>query len=348
MKDTIELLNQLDLAYEPTPEAFHSRVQATLAHLKCAPARRPARFQRAAVLAAALVLFSAIAAAANSRQIMAFLTNTMAHHRVLVEAESLLHVNADAAVLGDCKATVSEWMCDGNMLYVAVEVTDPALAHTGDSPVYSEGLNRYAMEHGPGAFRLSQGSAASASWAFRREDDNQIIYTVETSLADLPSAFTVTIPVVCSAGTLALDFDVHQNDFGRVRTFEPSALLQADGYTAQITQCSATALHTYATLELRFEKSVPVQRRQDIASVYLEGMGVAKGNGEELLLACSARWSEDGLACTLELRGNPQERYPETMLYCPRPGMEAWEGGNDLPLLSTDGAIVMLMKEGSR
>ena len=61
MKEKQDVFDQLDLAYEPTTEAFHRRVQETLIQMKTesAQARPIKRIQWAAVLAAALMLFSA-------------------------------------------------------------------------------------------------------------------------------------------------------------------------------------------------------------------------------------------------------------------------------------------------
>ena len=62
-------------------------------------------------------------------------------------------------------------------------------------------------------------------------------------------------------------------------------------------------------------------------------------------MAKSVQWGEDGLTCTLELRGNPREDYPDGMIYCPRWGMHAYEGEREIPPLSMDGAVIMEMKE---
>ena len=62
-------------------------------------------------------------------------------------------------------------------------------------------------------------------------------------------------------------------------------------------------------------------------------------------MANTAKWSEDGLTCTLELRGNPFEEYPETIFFCPRWGMYSYEGEGNLPPLSMEGAVTMRMKE---
>lgn len=356
MKEMNELLDQLDLAYEPTPEAFHHRVQNTLAQIRNENAQeRPVRRIRwAAVLAATLMLLCAIAAAANMNHIIAFITNTMAKNWVLDDAQNMLHTNAASAALGECTACVSEWMCDGETLYVSIRLTDPDLQRVEADAHYLGGLNRYALYHGPQDIQLSDGLAGSANWNFARdaEHENSIIYTLEIPVEVSADCCIVTIPVVCSQGKMSLSFEVQRSDFGWVRMFELSAVLQAEGYTAQITRFKATALRSYATLKIVFDESMPEVRRHEIVTDYLEGLGVSEGKldaiageGEEMVMARSAEWSEDGLICTLELRGNPREDYPQTIVYCPRWGMHAYEGEGEIPPLSMDGAVAMEMKE---
>ena len=356
MKEKQDVFDQLDLAYEPTTEAFHRRVQETLIQMKTesAQARPIKRIQWAAVLAAALMLFSAIAAAANIHQIIAFITQTMAKNWVLDDAQNMLHTHADSAALGDCNVTISEWMCDGETLYVSICLTDPALQNLEANTDYLGGVNHYALYHGPTDVQLSEGHSGSASWDFAQDDTkpNTILFTLEAPVEGLSDAFTVTIPVVCSEGTMHLNFDVHRPDFGTIRVFAPSAVLQAEGYTAQVTNFKATALRTYAALELVFDESLPENRRREIVSDYLDGLGVPEGKlnavageGEEIVMAKSVQWGEDGLTCTLELRGNPREDYPDGMIYCPRWGMHAYEGEREIPPLSMDGAVIMEMKE---
>lgn len=356
MKEMKELLDQLDRAYEPTPEAFHRCVQNTLVQMKTKEAHsRPGRRLRwAAVLAAALALFSAIAVAAGMNRIIAFITSTMARNWVLEDAPRLLHSNAASVSLGECTASVTEWMCDGETLYVSVRLTDPQLPSAEEDDHYLGGVNRYALYHGPQDLQLSEGLAHSASWDFARDDEreNSILYTLEIPVEISADSVAIAIPVVCSEGKMNLSFEVQRSDFGRIRMFEPSAVVQAEGYTAQITRFKATSLRSYATLQIIFDESVPEARRQEIASDYLEGLGVPEGRlnaiageGEEMVMARSAAWSEDRLTCTLELRGNPREAYPETMVYCPRWGMHAYEGEGEPPPLSMDGAVWMEMKE---
>ena len=357
MKETNELLDQLDLAYEPTPEAFHRRVQNTLAQMKTSNVHSGSnkRIRWAALLAACLMLFSAIAVATNMNRIIAFITNTMAKNWVLDDAQNLLHTNAASAALDECSASVEEWMCDGETLYVSILLTDPELQYTESDDHYLSGLNSYALYHGPQDVQLSEGLAHSASWDFARADEheNGIIYTLEIPI-EVSSAdgFIVSIPVVCSAGKMNLNFDVQHSDYGLIRMFEPSAILKADGYAAQITHFKVTALRSYATLKISFDESTPEERRYEIATDYLEGLGVPEGKlnaiageGQEIVMPNTATWSEDGLTCTLELRGNPFEEYPETIFFCPRWGMYSYEGEGTLPPLSMEGAVTMRMKE---
>lgn len=356
MKEMNELLDQLDLAYGPTPEAFHDRVQNTLVQIRNENVQeRPvSRIRWAAMLAAALVLLCAIAAATNMNRIIAFITSTMAKNWVLDDAQNLLHTDAASAALGECSASVAEWMCDGETLYISIRLTDPELQHAEADTHYLDGLNHYALYHGPQDIQLSEGLAGSASWDFERDDEheNSIIYTLEIPVEVSDDRFVVTIPVVCSEGKMNLSFEVQRSDFGRIRIFEPSDVLQADGYAAQITRFKATALRSYATLEIVFDRSISETRRLEIVTDYLEGLGVPEGKlnaiageGEEIVIARSAEWSEDGLTSMLELRGNPREDFPETMVYCPHWGMHAYEGEGEMPPLSADGAVWMEMKE---
>lgn len=356
MKEVNELLDQLNLAYEPTPESFHRRVQNTLAQIRTENIQdRPVRQIRwAAVLAAALMLLCAIAAAANMNRIIAFITNTMARNWVLDDAQNILHTNAASAALGECTASVAEWMCDGETLYVSIFLSDPELQHTEADAHYLSGLNHYALYHGPQDVELSEGIAGKMSWDFARDDEheNSIIYTLEIPVEISADCCIVTIPVVSSQGKMKLSFEVQRSSFGQIRTFEPSAVLQADGYTAQITRFIATTLRSYATLEMVFDASISETHRHEIVTDYLDGLGIPKGKldviageGKEIVMARSAEWSEDGLICTLELRGNPREDYPQTIVYCPRWGMHAYEGEGEMPPLSVDGAVLMEMKE---
>lgn len=346
MKKTGEPFDQLELAYEPTPEAFHHRVQTTLAQMdsESAPIRPVRRIRWAAALAAVLALASAIAVAANQNRIIDFITHTAAKSRVTDAAQNLLHTNAASAALGDCSAGVAEWMCDGETLYTSIRVTDPALRGADAA--------HYALEHGPKAASLSNGEAGGISWDFAREGEEELLYTMEAPIKTVSDAFTAAISISSSQGTMTLSFEVERADFGGIRTFEPSAVLRAEGYTAQIAHFKTTALHSYAALEMVFDESVSEARRHEIAADYQAGLGVPEGKldtvageGEEIVMARTAEWSENGLTCTIHLLGNPLAENVSVITYCPRWGMHAYEDDGEAPALSMDGAITMTLKE---
>lgn len=364
MKDTMDLKNLLEMAYEPTPETFHRRVQDTLCGMKREAMKEEQVVKRkiswAAAALAALLLVSAVGIAANMDRVLGFITNTMAKNWVLDEAQNMTHRDAASATLGSCTATVTEWVSDGEQLIASVSLIDPALETQGhfvpedEEEEYLGGLSHYGLYHGPQELYASEGTIGSKSWHFEWGDEinNEIIYTFTAPLTDIPDAFTVTVPVKCSEGIMNLSFDVNRTDFGDVRRFEDSGVMQADGYTAQIVDFRATALRTYATLILTFDESMPTITRKEIASDYLDGLGVPEGRldavageGEEIVMARTGKWSEDGLVCTIEMNSNPREKYPDTMAYCPRWGMHDYDWEGDMPPLSMDGAVVMKLKE---
>lgn len=367
MTEGERLKRALDSAYGETPEVFHQRVQDTLSGLRAKERmERPVmkrKIRWGAVLLAALLLASAVGVAVNMNHVFAFITETAAKNWVLDEASGMLHENAARTTFGDCAISIPEWVCDGERLYVCVSIVDPALETEGhyvpedEDEDYLGGLNHYGLRYGPVDVRLSEGTTEGHAWDYKwgDEENNEILYVFEQPLEGVPDEFTVTVPIKCSADVAELSFSVTKADFGRVRDFEPSAVTQADGYTAQITRFRATALRSYGELTLVFEESMPKERRQEIASDYMDGLGVPEGRldavageGEEILLAHVANWSADGLTCVIEMDGNPWESFPETVVYCPRWGMYDYDWDNqegDMPALSMDGAVVMAMRE---
>lgn len=364
MKDERKLKELLELAYEPTQQAFHQRVQETLCRMKSETVREEKTVKRkirwAVAALAALLFISAAGIAANMDRVLGFITNTMAKNWVLDEARDMTHRDAATAALGSCTAAVTEWVSDGERLIVSVCLIDPALKTEGhfvpedEEEEYLGGLSHYGLYHGPQEIFLSEGTAGSKSWNFEWGDEskNEIIYTFDALLADVPDAFTVTVPVKCSEGVMELRFDVSRDDFGHVHRFEDSAVMRAEGYAVQIVDFRATALRTYAALILTFDENIPVITRSEIMSDYMDGLGVPEGRmdavageGEEIVMARTGRWSEDGLSCTIELSGNPREEYPDQMVYCPRWGMHDYDWEGDLPPLSMEGAIEMELKE---
>lgn len=367
MKETKNLREQLETAYEPTPEAFHRRVQDTLGQLRRMDHQEETVMKRkirwGALALAALLLVSAIGAAAKLGGVFDFITHTAAKNWVLDEARDMLHEDVSRTEMNDCVITLREWVCDGERLYVCVSVVDPALETEGhyvpedEDEDYLGGLNYYGLRYGPGDVSLSEGEVVGGmTWDFMwgDEENNEILYVFEQSIANVPDAFTVSIPLTCSAGENSVRFNVTRADFGRVRNYAPSDATRAQGYTAQITRFRATALRTYAELTLTFEESAPADERRRIVSDYMDGLGVPEGRldavageGEEILLAHTARWSPDERTCVVSLDGNPRETFPECVVYCPRWGMADydWDQPGEMPPLSMDGAVVMNMKE---
>lgn len=364
MKDRKDFRNLLEPAYGPTPDAFHRRVQDTLCQVKRETAKRQPIVRRkiswAAAALAALLLLSAVGIAANMEHVLKWITHTAAKNQVLSEAQTMLHKDAASSALGNCASAVTEWISDGEQLILSISLTDPVLETEGhfipenEEESFLSGLENYGLYHGPQDIRLSGGTAHSMSWDFEWGDEsrNEIVYTLSAALAELPDAFTVTVPVACSEGVMELSFDVSRTDWEQARRFADSDAVQAEGYTAQIVDFRATALRTYATLVLTFDERLSPITRNGIVSDYMEGLGVpegrtdvAAGEGEEIIMAHTASWSEDGLVCTVALSGNPRREYPGTMVYCPRWGMHAYEWEGDMPPLSMEGAVVMQLEE---
>ncbi len=356
MKEQKNLHDQLEAVYGTMPEAFHHRVQETLDKLSAQPAnavqsRRP-KLRWGVVLAAALLLATAIGAAATLSRTLGWITHTAADNWVLEEAEDLLHTDGLSTQINGCAISLKEWLCDGERLYVCVSVSDPELQNSENRD--PEALRRCAARYSLGAVRLSAGKTSGGmTWDYEPGDEpGEILYIIEQSIEGVPDAFEVSIPVYAPEGECSVGFRVTQADRGRIREFAPSPVLQAQGYTAQITRLRATALRTYGELTLTFDPSLPMEKRREIVNGYMDGLGVPEGRldvtageGEEILLPHTAQWAEDGLLCAIQLDGNPRETYPAEMVYCPR-----WQTGEEeeqdtLPPLSMEGAVVMEIRE---
>ena len=352
-----ELRDALERAYGETPQVFHGRVHDTLRDIRQGE-REPVMKRKlgwGAALVLALLLVSTVAVAANLSGVLGFITQTAAKTWVLDEAGALVHEDAASQTLGDCAARISEWACDGEVLVVTLSVVDPALATEGyyvpvdEDEDFLAGLENYGLNHMPDDLRVSAGEIGGKSLHFYWGDEEgcEIVYAFEAPVANMPDAFTVTVPFSCSAGEGELSFDVTSEDYGRVRMLalpEPAAF---DGYALAITKCKGTALYTYMDAELRFDAQVPEERREQIAEAYLEGMvapeGVldaVPGEGEEIALPRTGRWSEDGLTCAIHLLGNPRETYPEALAFYPRWGMEDYDWEGEMPALSREGALI--------
>lgn len=362
MKETNDLREQLEMAYEPTPEAFHRRVQDTLGQMRRERLREERVMKKkikwAVVAVAVLLLVSAAGVAANMDRILGYITNTSAKNWVLDEAGDMLHTDTYEVHINDCVVGIREWLCDGGRLYVCLSIVDPALKTEGHYIPEDEddlgGLDHYGLRYGPQQIELSAGEIVGGmTWDFMwgDEENNEILYILEQRIANVPDAFSVSIPFTCSAGAGTLTFDVDRESFGRIRAFAPSEVLQTQEYTAQITALCATAMRTYANLSLTFAEDVEDERRNQIAYSYQCGLLVPEGeldieagSGEEIAYGTLCEWATDRSSCVITLEGNPREDYPETVMMCPRWGVEEveWDG---LCPLSTEGAIVMSLKE---
>lgn len=346
------LHEQLASLYEPTPEFFHQRVQKTLQSLSSSQAAHSSgnKLRRGAALLAALLLIAAVGAAAKLSGLPDWITHTAARSFVLDEAWNMLHTDTVQTQINDYTIRLREWLCDGERLYLCVSVVDPELQACEEEDV--DALRRCATRFSLGALELSQGEACTGvTWDYAAgEEKGEILYVVEQSLESVPDAFDVSVPVYFPEGEYSVSFHVTRSDYGHVRSFAPSPIIQARGYTAQITRLRATALRTYGELTLTFEKTTPVAQRRSIVMAYMEGLGVdanhpdaVAGEGNELLLAHTARWSADDLTCIIDMDGNPRETYPDTLIYYPRPDAETRQNAP----LSSEGAVTMPIIERS-
>lgn len=342
------LREQLEAIYEPTPELYHRRVQQTLDSLSSPRAAHRAgrKWRWGAVLAAALMLMTTIGAAAKLSGVLDWMTHTAARSWVLDEAAQMLHTDVSQTKLNAYMISLREWLCDGERLYIGVSIVDPELKESDDPDALRQCAARFSL----GALRLSQGETSGGiTWHYAAgEKAGEILYMVEQAIEGVPQTFDVSVPVYFPEGEFSISFRVTQADFGRVRRFEPSPVVQAQGYTAQITQLRATALRTYGELTLVFHEETPVAQRRRIVNAYMDGLGVAQeelnavaGDGNELLIAHTAQWSADNLTCCIELDGNPREEYPQELTYCPR-----WDADDAQPL-SMVGAVKMTLTERS-
>ena len=191
----------------------------------------------------------------------------------------------------------------------------------------------------------------SSDFRWGNEANFEILYTYEIELENMPSAYTITLPVSCSEGVGELHIAIKDTDYGKQRKFEPSAVYSFDGYTAQVTMLQASSLKTYGELKLAFDAETDAIAREMTVTDYLEGllapegmMTITAGEGEERAYPTSATWSDDGLTATITLEGNPRENYPEKLAFYPRKGAGRFDGEGDWPSLSEEGAVEMELK----
>lgn len=269
---------------------------------------------------------------------------------VLDDAGAMVHTeDGDSVSIGACTASIREWVCDGQRLFATIGVIDPALATEGyyvpkdDDEDYLAGLEHYGLTHELMEASSDDGyvQVRSADFDWGDETRFEILYTYEIELENMPSAFTVTIPVSCSAGESELSIAVTSTDYGTMRSFEPSEIHAFDGYTAQITLLKASSLRTYGELKLVFDTSIDAQTRENIAGDYTEGLLAPKGHldicageGEEIAYPTSMLWQDNGLICTISLEGNPRKTYPDALVFYPRNGASVFDGEGEWPSLS--------------
>ena len=271
----------------------------------------------------------------------------------------MVRTNGESIRIGACQASVKEWVCDGQRLFLTLSVIDPALETEGyyvpkdEDEDYLAGLECYGLTHDPMEASSSAGTAQVKSSDFRwgNEANFEILYTYEIELENMPSAYTITLPVSCSEGVGELHIAIKDTDYGKQRKFEPSAVYSFGGYTAQVTMLQASSLKTYGELKLAFDAETDAEARETTVTDYLEGllapegmMTITAGEGEEIAYPTSATWSDDGLTATITLEGNPRESYPEKLAFYPRKGAGRFDGEGDWPSLSEEGAVEMELK----
>ena len=305
-----------------------------------------------------VLLFATVGAVAgNINHIFDFMTNTVAKNWVLDEAENMLHDDVEHTGLNNCTLLLDEWICDGEHLYVSIEIHDPALETEGhfvpEDPEeeYLGGLMHYVSLYGLKTPTISSGSIQNREWNFEwaDEEENVIRYTSRYALDDVSTdPFTVILPVLCSAGEFEMHYDIHHTDFGTVRDYQLPTPLTTHEYKLEITRLRSTALHTYADAKLTFDSSVTDERREEIAYAYLDGLlapfgrlDIVEGEGEEIALPRSLRWSEDKVTAWIEIEGNPRESYPEKVAYYPRWGMLDYDWEGEKPSLSEENALII-------
>lgn len=362
MKTKKNWRDEMDEAFGETPEIFHQRVEQTLRSLQIH--QKEERIVKRKVnggiaLLAALLLISAIGMAAKFTGVLDYITHTAAKNWVLDDAEAMVHADGEQISIGACKASVKEWVCDGRRLFATLSVIDPALETEGyyvpkdEDEDYLAGLENYGLSHDLMEASSSDGKVWVNSSDFQWGDEKQfeILYTYEIELEDMPSAYTITLPVSCSAGNGELHIAVKDADYGKLRAFEPSDAYDFDGYTAQITMLQSSLLRTYGELTLTFDEETDDETREAILSDYLEGLlapegelDIHAGEGEEIAYPTGAAWQKDRLTAIITLEGNPRESYPETAAFYPRKGASQFDGEGDWPKLSEQGAIEIKME----
>ncbi len=362
MKEERKWRDEMDAAFGEMPETFHRRIEQTLRSLQAEQKEEPVvkrKVNGGIALLAALLMISAIGVAAKFTGILDDITRTAAKHWVLDDAGAMVRTNGESIRIGACQASVKEWVCDGQRLFLTLSVIDPALETEGyyvpkdEDEDYLAGLERYGLTHDPMEASSSAGTAQVKSSDFRwgNEANFEILYTYEIELENMPSAYTITLPVSCSEGVGELHIAIKDTDYGKQRKFEPSAVYSFDGYTAQVTMLQASSLKTYGELKLAFAAETDAIAREMTVTDYLEGllapegmMTITAGEGEEIAYPTSATWSDDGLTATITLEGNPRESYPEKLAFYPRKGAGRFDGEGDWPSLSEEGAVEMELK----
>ena len=134
MKEERKWRDEMDAAFGKTPDMFHRRVEQTLRSLQAEQKEElvvKRKVNWGIALLAALLMISAIGVAAKFTGILDDITRTAAQHWVLDDAGAMVRTNGESIRIGACHASVKEWVCDGQRLFVTLSVIDPALETEG-------------------------------------------------------------------------------------------------------------------------------------------------------------------------------------------------------------------------
>ncbi len=208
MKEERKWRDEMDAAFGETPETFHRRIEQTLRSLQAEQKEEPVvkKESKWGIALVALLMISAIGVAAKFTGILDDITRTAAKHWVLMMQAQWCGQTGKRIRIGACQASVKEWVCDGQRLFLTLSVIDPALETEGyyvpkdEDEDYLAGLERYGLTHDPMEASSSAGTAQVKSSDFRwgNEANFEILYTYEIELENMPSAYTITLPVSCS------------------------------------------------------------------------------------------------------------------------------------------------------
>ncbi len=203
-----------------------------------------------------------------------------------------------------------------------------------DDEDYLAGLEHYGLTHELMEASSDDGyvQVRSADFDWGDETRFEILYTYEIEPENMPSAFTVTIPVLLLSGRKRVVDCRNKHGLRNHAQLRAFCIYVLDGYTAQITLLKASSLRTYGELKFVFDTSIDAQTRENIAGDYTEGLLAPKGHldicageGEEIAYPTSMLWQDNGLICTISLEGNPRKTYPDALVFYPRNGASVFD-----------------------